>query len=393
MRITDHPYRESDDGAPRLTRRTAAAFSLFAFGGLAACTDTGTSPQGSEPEDRATDSSGSSSAGGGSPSDEGGPSSRSAEDVEVLAEGLEAPWSIAFHGQTPLISERDSARVLERAPDGSLRTVATIPGVAPQGEAGLLGMAVRDGVLFAHSTSADGNRIQRFGITGAPGSLGLGEATTLLDGIPSAANHNGGRLAFGPDGKLYATAGDAGDRDAAQDVDALAGKILRLEADGSVPGDNPFPGSPVFSFGHRNPQGIAWDEDGTMYASEFGQDTWDELNVIEAGKNFGWPTAEGIAHEDGLVDPQQQWHPSEASPSGIAISHGTIHIAALRGERLIDVPLSDLSTSTPRLVGAHGRLRDAVIAPDGSLWVLTNNTDGRGSPFDGDDRLLRVSAG
>ncbi|UQN28827.1 PQQ-dependent sugar dehydrogenase [Brachybacterium kimchii] len=376
---TDHTHHESDDGGGRPTRRTAATLALVTLGGLAACTDTGTSPRGSEAGDRTSDG--------------GGTSTPRTGDVEVLAEGLEAPWSIAFHYEAPLITERDSARLLERKPDGSLRTVATIPGVTPQGEAGLLGIAVRDGALFAHSTSADGNRIQRFEITGDPGSLGLGEATTLLDGIPSAANHNGGRLAFGPDGKLYATAGDAGDRDAAQDVDALAGKILRLEPDGSVPADNPFPDSPVFSFGHRNPQGIAWDEDGTMYASEFGQDTWDELNVIEAGKNYGWPRAEGIAHEDGLVDPRQQWHPADASPSGLAISHGTIHIAALRGERLIDVPLDDLAASTPRLVGAHGRLRDAVIAPDGSLWVLTNNTDGRGSPSDGDDRLLRVSAG
>jgi glucose/arabinose dehydrogenase len=386
MATTEHPHHERADGAPRPTRRTAAAAAFVALGGLTACADSGTAPRGDGAEDRTSD-------GGGSPSDGGGQTSQSPEDVEVLAEGLEAPWSIAFQGEAPLISERDSARILERRPDGSLRTVATIPGVTPQGEAGLLGIAVRDGTLFAHSTSADGNRIQRFEITGEPGSLDLGEPTTLLDGIPSAANHNGGRLAFGPDGKLYATAGDAGDRDAAQDVDALAGKILRLDPDGSVPDDNPFPASPVFSLGHRNPQGIAWDEDGTMYASEFGQDTWDELNVIEAGKNYGWPTAEGIAHEDGLVDPRQQWHPSDASPSGIAISHGTIHIAALRGERLIDVPLSDLSTSTPRLAGDYGRLRDAVIAPDGTLWVLTNNTDGRGSPTDGDDRLLRVPTG
>ncbi|MBK0418318.1 PQQ-dependent sugar dehydrogenase [Leucobacter sp. CSA1] len=309
--------------------------------------------------------------------------------LAVVADGLDAPWSIAFHGETPLIGERDSARVLELDEHGEAREVAVVDGVEPMGEGGLLGIAVHDGHLYLYFTAAEENRIERYELTGEAGSLGLGPAEPILDGIPSASHHDGGRIAFGPDGMLYATAGDAGDRPGAQDLESLGGKILRMTAEGEVPSDNPFPDSYVYSFGHRNPQGIAWADDGTLYASEFGQDTWDELNVIEAGGNYGWPEVEGIAETQGFVDPVQQWKPADASPSGIAILDGAVFIANLRGERLREVPLSDLAASTEHLVGEHGRLRDAVVAPDGALWILTNNTDGRGSPGPDDDRVLR----
>ena len=311
-----------------------------------------------------------------------------AERIQTIVTGLEAPWSLAFHGETPILSERDSARILELDPAGTAREVAVIDGVAPRGEAGLLGVAVHDGHLYVALTAADENRVERFPISGRPGSLALGDAEVLLEGVPAANNHNGGRIAFGPDGMLYVTTGDAGDPRSAQDLDSLAGKILRLTPDGEVPPDNPFPGSPVYSFGHRNPQGIAWAEDGTMYASEFGQNTWDELNVIEAGGNYGWPAAEGVAGQAGYIDPVQQWTPAEASPSGIAISDGSVYIANLRGARLREVPLGDLSASTEHFVAEHGRLRDVVVAPDGTLWLLTNNTDGRGSPGPDDDRII-----
>jgi glucose/arabinose dehydrogenase len=158
-----------------------------------------------------------------------------------------------------------------------------------------------------------------------------------------------------------------------------------------VPRDNPFDGSPVYSYGHRNPQGLAWDSDGTLYASEFGQDTWDELNVIEPGGDYGWPEVEGIADDDRFIDPVQQWEPADASPSGIAVTDDSIWIANLRGARLTEVPLDDLGDSTEHLVEEHGRLRDVVVAPDDTLWVLTNNTDGRGDPGPGDDRILRFA--
>ena len=309
---------------------------------------------------------------------------------ESIVEGLDAPWSIAFHGDVALVSERDSARVLEVDDGGELREVAVGDGVAPGGEGGLLGLAVHEGELFTYFTARDENRVERREVRGEAGDLSLGEPTTVIDGIPAAGNHNGGRIAFGPDGMLYVTTGDAGDPDSAQDLDALSGKILRLAPDGEIPADNPFDGSPVYSSGHRNPQGIAWDADGAMYASEFGQNTWDELNVIEPGGNYGWPEVEGIAGDDDYIDPVQQWSPDAASPSGIAVTASDILIANLRGERLRVVPLDDLAVSTERLVGELGRLRDVVVAPDGTPWVLTNNTDGRGSASDGDDRILRL---
>jgi glucose/arabinose dehydrogenase len=310
--------------------------------------------------------------------------------VSTVAAGLDAPWSVAFHGDTALVSERDSGRIVELGDDGSLREVGVVDEATPSGEGGLLGVAVLQSHLYTYFTAGAENRIVRYELAGEPGALALGPAETILGGIPSASYHDGGRIAFGPDGLLYITAGDAGDTSSAQDRGSLSGKILRLTPDGGVPDDNPFEGSPVYSYGHRNPQGIAWDEDGTMYASEFGQDTWDELNVIEPGGNYGWPEVEGMADDDRFVDPVQQWPPDDASPSGIAVADGSIWIANLRGERLREVPLDDLTASSEHLVGEHGRLRDAVAAPDGSLWVLTNNTDGRGDPGPDDDRVLRV---
>lgn len=325
------------------------------------------------------------------PEQSGPAASGAAPAPEALATGLDAPWSVAFLGSTPLISQRGTGEILELLDDGGTRAVGTVEGVSAVGEAGLLGLAVDDqDRLYAYSTAADGNRVQRFDVAGEPGSLRLGDAETLIDGLPAAANHDGGRIAFGPDGMLYATVGDAGTGDAAQDRGSLAGKILRLTPDGEVPADNPFPGSPVYSYGHRNPQGIAWAADGTMFASEFGQDTWDELNVITPGANYGWPVVEGIAGDDRFVDPVQQWSPAEASPSGIAVVGDTILVANLRGEVLRSVPVADPSTSTEHHAGEYGRLRDVVPSPDGGLWVLTNNTDGRGSPGPDDDRLLAV---
>ncbi|QNA94167.1 MULTISPECIES: sorbosone dehydrogenase family protein [unclassified Microbacterium] len=318
--------------------------------------------------------------------------SRSLQEV-TIADGLAAPWSIAFHDGTALISERDSARIVELTADGTIREVGEIAGVETRGEGGLLGIAVRDDRLYAYSTTAAGNRVQRFVVSGAAGALELGKSETILSGIPAGTNHNGGRIAFGPDRMLYVTTGDAGDRRSAQDLESLAGKILRIAPTGSIPADNPFEGSPVYSYGHRNPQGLAWDDDGTMYASEFGQDTWDELNVIEAGSDYGWPDVEGIADRPGFIDPVQQWSPSDASPSGIAITDGRLFIANLRGERIRETPLDDLAASHEHVTGVYGRLRDVVVAPDGVVWMLTNNTDGRGDPRPGDDRVLRLTLG
>ncbi|MBT2500888.1 PQQ-dependent sugar dehydrogenase [Agromyces sp. ISL-38] len=318
---------------------------------------------------------------------------------EVIAEGLDAPWSILrLPSGGVLVSERDTANIVEVLGDGSVRVAGTVPGVAPGGEGGLLGLAFLPGdgdrpdLVYAYHTAASDNRIVRMPLTGAVGSLAVGDPEPILTGIPAAGNHNGGRIAFGPDGFLYATAGDAGDRDAAQDPAALAGKILRMTPDGLAAPGNPF-GNLTWSFGHRNPQGIAWDAAGDMWAAEFGQAAWDELNRIMPGGNYGWPIVEGQAGDARFTDPVAQWRTDEASPSGLAIVGDTLFLAALRGERLwtIAPATSGAALETaPWFVGELGRLRDVTPGPDGELWLISNNTDGRGSPREGDDRLYRV---
>ncbi len=317
----------------------------------------------------------------------------------VLVTGLTSPWSVVrLSSGSALISERDTANILEYTADGAVRTVGTVPGVGHGGEGGLLGLAAADDgdaiALFAYFTSATDNRIVRIPLLGLPGNYTLGEPEPILTGIAKAGNHNGGRIAIGPDDKLYATVGDAGQPDRSQDPASLNGKILRMNIDGSVPADNPFPGSLVYTLGHRNPQGIAWDEDGQLWASEFGQNTWDEFNRIDPGKNYGWPAVEGIGGKAGFVDPVLQWATSEASPSGLAFVRDTFFMATLRGARLWAI-YPGTANAEPESVawftGEYGRLRDAVAGPDGTLWVLTNNTDGRGSPQEGDDKLLQVS--
>ena len=387
----------------RFTHRAALAVATLGTAVLVSscspATDTA-APQAAPPSSSSSSSSSSTSVptpgatGSPQPTSEGTPSPGRlvpGAEPETVASGLQAPWSVAFTDGATLVSERDSDRVLEVLPDGSTRVAGTVEGVAGTGEGGLLGMTVDDQQrLYVYSTAADGNRIQRFTPIGDPGSLELGEAETLLDGIPSASYHDGGRLAFGPDGMLYATSGDAGRRDAAQDRSSLAGKILRMTPDGEVPADNPFPDSLTYSYGHRNPQGVTWADDGTMFATEFGQNTWDELNIITAGTNYGWPVVEGIAGAEGFTDPVQQWDPAVASPSGMTHLGGTLYIANLRGQVLRAVPVADPGASTDYYTGDYGRFRDVAAGPDGGLWILTSNTDGRGDPSEADDRLLRV---
>lgn len=335
---------------------------------------------------------------GGTPDDDGAAADTDSVTTSDVATDLEAPWSVVVVQGAPLVSERDSGRILEVLDDGTTRTVGTVTDVEPRGEAGLLGLAIDDGDdgddasrLYTYSTGPDGNRVQRWTLDGGPGTWTLGTSETLLSGLPAASYHDGGRIAFGPDGMLYVPVGDAGDPQAAQDPGSPAGTILRVTPDGEIPPGNPFPGSPVWSYGHRNVQGLAWDDDGTLYASEFGENTWDELNVIEPGANYGWPLAEGAVDDPDLTDPVQQWPTEEASPSGIAIVADTLYVANLRGASLRAVPLADPTTSTVHLDGTLGRLRDVLPAPGGDdLWVLTNNTDGRGSPRDGDDRIVTV---
>jgi glucose/arabinose dehydrogenase len=330
-----------------------------------------------------------------SPTTDGGPVKPSGTPT-VLLTGLSAPWSVVrLASGSALLSERDTGKILEYTASGSVRVVTTVQGVSHGGEGGLLGLAVLDlgalSYLYAYYTTGIDNRIVRMPLLGSAGEYRVGSQERVLTGLAKSSNHNGGRIAFGPDGELYATVGDAGVPSRAQDLGSPNGKILRMNPDGSVPTDNPFPGSRVYSYGHRNPQGLAWDASGQLWAAEFGQNTWDEFNRIEPGKNYGWPVVEGIGRKAGYVDPVLQWATSEASPSGLAFVRGSFFLASLRGQRLWAIYPEGDAKSTAWFAGKYGRLRDAVPGPDGSVWVLTNNTDGRGSPRTGDDKLLQVT--
>ncbi|GGN11484.1 glucose/arabinose dehydrogenase [Actinoplanes campanulatus] len=312
---------------------------------------------------------------------------------QVVASGLTVPWGLDFLPDgSALVTERNTARVLRVRPGSAPATVTTIAGVSPTGEAGLLGLAVspafeQDNLVYVYFTSATDNRIARFRLD-APAT-----PQVILSGLAKASIHDGGRIAFGPDGMLYATVGDAGVTSNAQNQQSRNGKILRMRPDGGVPTTgNPFPNSLVYSLGHRNPQGLAWDPQGRLYAAEFGQNTWDEVNLIVAGGNYGWPTVEGNSNDTRFRNPIVVWSTAQASPSGATIDGQTLYVAALRGQRLWSVPLNGTGgagTPSALLQGQYGRLRTVERAPDGALWVTTSNRDGRGTPAATDDRILR----
>ncbi|MFF2306170.1 PQQ-dependent sugar dehydrogenase [Streptomyces sp. NPDC058128] len=312
----------------------------------------------------------------------------------TLTEGLKSPWGLAeLPGGDLLVSSRDERTITKvDGRTGAKTSLGEVPGVVPGDEGGLMGLAVRDGWVYAYLTAESDNRIVRMRYGGAEGDR-LGVPQPVLTGIPKGVVHNGGRIAFGPDRMLYAGTGETGRTGLAQDRESLGGKILRMTPEGRPAPGNPFPGSVVYSYGHRNVQGIAWDDEGRLWAAEFGQNTWDELNLVEPGKNYGWPEAEGRAGKAGFVDPVAQWPTSEASPSGIAYARGAIWMAGLRGERLWRVPLAGAERSgDPQafLSEEYGRLRTVLAGGGGRLWLVTSETDGRGTPGPGDDRILRL---
>ncbi|MFJ9926455.1 PQQ-dependent sugar dehydrogenase [Streptomyces misionensis] len=329
------------------------------------------------------------------------PAKGSVRVLRTVARNLKSPWGLAvLPGGDLLVSSRDDATIT-RVDPGTGRTteLGTVSGVSPAGEGGLLGIALSphyasDRMVYAYFTSASDNRIVRMLYDPRkPAGEQLGAPDTVFKGIPKGPIHNGGRIAFGPDGMLYAGTGESGKRGLAQDKNSLGGKILRLTPDGEPAPGNPFPDSPVYSYGHRNVQGLAWDDRQRLFASEFGQDTWDELNAIKPGGNYGWPDAEGRSSDPRFQNPIAQWHTDDASPSGIAYVHGVIWMAALKGERLWRVPLRGTrAAAAPQafLTGSYGRLRTVAPAGDGRLWLITDNTDGRGHPKKDDDRILEL---
>lgn len=332
---------------------------------------------------------------GGSPA--GAAPAQTAPQVRAVATGLAVPWGLGFLPDgTALVTERDSARLLSVTPAGQVTAVGTVAGVVPGGEGGLLGLAVSpsfatDRLVFVYYTAASDNRIVRFRFENGQ----MGAQQVVLSGIPKGTIHNGGRIAFGPDGMLYAGVGETGNTALAQNLSSLGGKILRMTPTGTPAPGNPF-GTLVWTYGHRNVQGLAWDAQGRMYATEFGQNTFDEVNRIQAGNNYGWPTVEGTGTNPAFTNPLLTWTTAEASPSGLAFDDGSLWAAGLRGRRLWQVPLTatgGVGTPVAHLTNQFGRLRTAVTAPDGSLWVTTSNRDGRGTPAADDDRILALTLG
>ena len=303
-----------------------------------------------------------------------------------VATGLDVPWAMALLPDGSLIvTERESAEV-KRITDGVVDVIGVVQdAIDADGEGGLLGVAVppdftADPRLYFYYTSTDDNRV----ISMAYGNGGLEGTEEVLTGIPKANIHNGGRIKFGPDGYLYIGTGDASNAESAQDRASLGGKILRVTADGEPAPDSPF-GSAVYSLGHRNVQGLAWDSGDRLWASEFGPERDDELNLIEPGGNYGWPAVTGASGQRGFIDAQVVWpSTATASPSGMAIVEDVAYIGGLRGERLWRVPVSGGSAGNPAsfLDGAHGRLRDTLAGVDGTLLIATNETSG--------SRILRV---
>ncbi|WP_229857936.1 PQQ-dependent sugar dehydrogenase [Streptomyces poonensis] len=329
------------------------------------------------------------------------PAKGSVKVVRTVAEGLDSPWGLApLPGGGLLVSSRDEGTItLVDEKSGKKTELGEVPGVSPAGEGGLLGIAVSpdyasDHMVYAYFTSESDNRVVRMLYDPEkPAGEQLGAPDTILRGIPKGTNHNGGRLAFGPDKMLYATTGERYEGELAQDKKSLGGKILRMTPEGEPAPGNPFDDSPVYSYGHRNVQGLAWDDEQRLWASEFGQDTWDELNHIEPGGNYGWPDVEGKEGEKGYVDPVAQWRVADASPSGIAFAEGSVWMAGLRGERLWRIPLKGTEASAdPQafLTEKYGRLRTVVSAGGDRLWLTTSETDGRGSPESGDDKILEL---
>lgn len=326
-----------------------------------------------------------------SPASESFPSG-GAVTAKDFASGLTSPWGVVeLPDGSLLVSERDTTKI-KRVTRSEASVVAEISAAKPRGEGGLLSLALSpdESTLFAYFTSDRDNRVVAMTWDGKA----LGEPEPILTGIPRAGNHDGGRLLFGPDdGYLYVSTGDAGDTSHAQNKRSLGGKILRITEDGTPAPGNPF-NDEVFSYGHRNVQGLAFDDRGRLWASEFGAQTWDELNLITAGSNYGWPEAEGSAKIRGLTNPKVVWRTSEASPSGLAYWRGSLWMATLRGQRLWEIPLDGEKVDEPvaHLTNDYGRLRTLAVARDGDRLLLsTSNTDGRANPRPGDDRVLRIT--
>jgi glucose/arabinose dehydrogenase len=322
----------------------------------------------------------------------------SESDIEIAASNLQTPWGIAFLPNGDIL-------VTERP--GSLKRITgdaqsyTIDGVIETSEGGLLGIALhpdfaRNNLLYLYSTYRNNgtllNRVERY--TYSEDQLSLDRV--VIEDIPGSSTHDGGMIAFGPDKKLYITTGDASRPDSAQDTAALSGKILRINDDGSIPADNPF-NNAVYSYGHRNPQGITWDDDGIMWSSEHGPSGSatgrDELNRIDKGANYGWPVISGDETREDMRSPVVQSGDNDTwAPGAIAYHDGSLFFTGLRGQTLYQAEIIDKNTVTlSRHFGEkYGRLR-AAVTHNNQLYISSSNTDGRGFPKDNDDKIIKIN--
>lgn len=314
-----------------------------------------------------------------------------AYNTEILAQNLDTPWAIDFLPDDSIIFTESGGEVSIILNNGTIKTVGNLE-VTEISESGMLGIAVdpefsSNKFVYLYYTGSNGNKISRFILNEK-----LENETVLLDNIPSDGNHNGGRLKLGPDGKLYATTGDAQVRPSAQDKNSLGGKILRLNKDGSIPSDNPFKNY-VYSYGHRNPQGITWNPvTREMYSSEHGQTRNDEINIILKGGNYGWPMYQGSQSKSGYIKPFVVYQDFTLAPSGIAYYGGSLYVAGLKGSQLRKITLESNGKSAAgeeELFTNLGRIRE-VVEHKGYLYISTSNRDGRGIPNAGDDRIIRI---
>lgn len=331
-------------------------------------------------------------------------------EVEVVAKSLNVPWAMA-------IDQNDTIYFTERkgniwmVENGVLSSEPLYTFEYPfqsSGESGLMGIALdedfeNNGYMYVMYTYRErgklNNAVARLVKTGDE----LIFDQVLIDQIPAARIHNGGRIKIGPDGKLYIATGDADVAELAQDLSSLAGKILRINVDGSIPQDNPFPDSPVYSYGFRNPQGLAWDSQGVLYASEHGSSAQDEINVIIPGGNYGWPVVRGGDTQGAgnvqiplIYSSEVTWAPSGMDFANQGPWAGKLLVANLRGEQLLVITIEEFlngnkeAVAEPWLYREYGRLRDVVRGNDGSIYIATNNRDGRGNPRFQDDKILRL---
>jgi len=328
------------------------------------------------------------------------PEQSSSQDIEVIAQNLDIPWEIVFLPNGDLLVTERSGKLLKIGSE--TKVIKEIEGVKHIGEGGLLGLTLHpnfsvNNFIYLYSTTQDSNgitnRVERYRFSNDT----LSERKVVLEKIKGSSNHDGGRIAFGPDRYLYITTGDAESPNLAQDKNSLNGKILRIKDDGSIPEDNPF-GNAVYSLGHRNPQGLAWDKNGTLWETEHGpsgiQTGNDEVNLITKGGNYGWPTIKGNQTKEGLIPPIIESGSKDTwAPSGMAYYNGSLFFSGLRGEALYEVKIRngnklDLFTHFKQ---EFGRIRAVVLGPDGYLYLSTSNRDGRGQVREGDDKIIKIN--